>query len=41
MEIDKILKGAVPVMVGIFLAGVVMNALRDNGVVMNAIKGYN
>lgn len=41
MNIEKVMYGAVPVVVGIFVAGALLNALRDNGVVANVIKGYN
>lgn len=41
MDFGKTLQGAVPVVVGIFLAGAILNALRDNAVVAGVIKGYN
>ena len=41
MDVGKVLQGAVPVIVGIFIAGYLMNALRSNSVVDGVIKGYN
>jgi hypothetical protein len=41
MDVGKVLQGSVPVVVGIFIAGYLMNALRANTVVDSAIKGYN
>ena len=41
MNLNSLVKAAVPVVIGIFAAGLVMNALRDNNFVRQAIKGYD
>lgn len=41
MSINSLVKGAVPVILGVFVAGLLMNALRDNSFVRNAIDGFD
>ncbi|WP_299394627.1 hypothetical protein [Pelagibius sp.] len=41
MTINSVVKAAVPVVIGVFLAGLLMNALRDNDFVKNAIDGFD
>lgn len=41
MNINSLLKAAVPVVLGVFVAGALMNALRDNDFVKNAIRGFD
>lgn len=41
MDLAKTLQGSVPVVVGIVIAGALLNALRSNDFVANVIKGYN
>ncbi|WP_375595855.1 hypothetical protein ABWI00_06055 [Algihabitans albus] len=41
MSFNSVAKGVVPVVLGIFIAGLLMNALRDNDFVRDAIKGFD
>lgn len=41
MNLNSIAKGVVPVVLGVFLAGLLMNALRDNDFVKDAINGFD
>lgn len=41
MTFGSIVKAALPVIVGVFVAGLIMNALRDNAVVRQAIDGFD
>ena len=41
MSFNGLIKGALPVIVGVFAAGLIMNALRDNAFVKNAIDGFD
>lgn len=41
MNVNKLAQGVVPVVLGIFIAGLIMNALRDNSIVQDAISGYD
>lgn len=41
MNITAIAKAALPVVIGVFIAGLLMNALRDNDFVRSAIDGFD
>ena len=41
MNVNKVLMATVPVVLGVFVAGLIMNALRDNDFVKNAIDGFD
>lgn len=41
MRIGTLLKAAIPVIIGVIAAGVLMNALRDNEYVKKAINGFD
>jgi hypothetical protein len=41
MNINSLAKATVPVVLGVFIAGLLMNALRDNDFVKNAINGFD
>lgn len=41
MKFPTLLKNLVPVVVGVVIAGILMNALRDNEYVKKAIDGFD
>ncbi|MET4701981.1 hypothetical protein ABIE65_005030 [Constrictibacter sp. MBR-5] len=41
MNVNGLVKSVVPVIIGVFLAGYIMNALRDNSIVASAIDGFD
>jgi hypothetical protein len=41
MSFRSFVKAVLPVMVGIFLAGIIMDAMRDNNIVNRAISGFD
>lgn len=41
MNLTGLAKAVVPVVVGVFLAGLIMNALRDQPIVDSAISGFD
>ena len=41
MTVNQVIKGAVPVIIGVFLAGFLMNAMRDVDFVRQAIDGFD
>lgn len=41
MSFNTIVKGAVPVIVGVIAAGFILNALRDTAFFSNAVAGFD
>ncbi len=41
MNVNQVVKAAVPVVIGVMVAGFILNALRDNDFVKNIINGFD